>query len=320
MVTLQEAARPALSAGLALSAALLAGCGGGGGGSPSGSSALGPSNPGQVRIMLADAPLTGVQAVNVTFTKVEGLYDGEADSQAVQGSEKADEGDTNAEQDDKEDANDQWVTLSTTPQTVNLLDYANKPVSDLFRLVEVNAPSGHYKKFRFTVSAVDLVINGSHVTPALGMDRNMVEVKSQCFVDPRGQKLLVLDFDVAGSLQTDGSGFLFTPKLRLRPQEHSGTVTGTVQFQTLTTMDRFEATVELLDAAGQVAAESQVAVKPEAPQTGAQAGFVMHAVPPGSYSLRVLGDDSFQGAVTTVEPVQVTVGQSAQVDAVTLRR
>ena len=299
---------PPLGLGLILGAPLLAGCGSGG--SPS--ATLGASNPGAFHILMADAPVPGVQAVNVTFTKVEGLYDGEADSKAAEGSPQADSGDDKGEQDD----NDQWVTLSTQSHTVNLLDYANKPASALFNLVDVGVPSGHYKEFRFTLGTVDLVINGAHVTPIL--DSNTVVVKSECFVEPKEHESLVIDFDVAASLQTDGTSYHFTPKLRLLPAAHSGSVTGTVQFQATTPASEFQAQVELVDTAGQVVAESEVEIEASSPQSSAQGTFVINAVPPGTFSLQVVGDETFQGVASTPTVVQVGAGQSVQAGTVTL--
>src|SRR6266700_5462931 len=101
MVGLHRAALPVLGLGFVVSVSLLAGRGSSGSGG--GSNALGASNPGQVSIQLADAPVAGLQAVNVTFTKLEALYGGEADSRAVAHDDHADSGDEKAE----EDGNDQ---------------------------------------------------------------------------------------------------------------------------------------------------------------------------------------------------------------------
>lgn len=363
MGNLHRAALPAMGLGLALGSSLVAGCGGGGGSSSTTPATVGSVHPGAVHILLADAPVTGLQAVNVTFTKLEALYDGERDSQnrhdetvAAGGTahdQKAhhgghiqqtgdptpststpppqdggttpsagtgqttgehDDGDNNLEQDD----NDQWVTLSSDSHTVNLLDYANKPASALFNLVNVNVPSGQYKRFRFTIGAVQLVFQDGH-TAVPTLTSNTVEVKAACWVNPSGNESLVLDFDVADSLQTDGAGnYTFDPKLRLRPQKAAGTVSGTVQFQSANPVGSFEAHVDLLDASGKVVAGTEVEVEPGSPQTSAQANFVIHAVPPGSFNLKVTGDGAMQAGTSTPVPVQVGAGQAVQAGNVTL--
>jgi len=312
MVWLQRAARSAIAAGLALEVTLISGCGSHS--STGGSAAVGAANPGTVRILLADAPVAGVEAVNVTISKLEALYDGESDSRARVDDDHAVGETPDVEQDD----NDMWQTLSTTPVTVNLLDYANKPADSLFNLVSASVPSGHYKKFRFTIAAVDLVISGSHITPMLGT--NTVVVDAECFVSPRENERLVLDFDVGDSLQTGGTGFVFDPKLRLMQEDQSGSVSGAVQFQTTTPTNAFEAQVELVTDAGQVVAKSEVDIESLAPMTTGLVDFVIHAVPPGTYHVRATGDGSFQGVTNTPLLVQVGAGQSMQTEAVVLNR
>src|SRR5437867_390997 len=73
MDLLRRAAMPVRGLALALGVSLFAGCGGGGGGSTGGSGIVGASTPGKVQILLADTPVPGLTAVNVTFTKIEGL-------------------------------------------------------------------------------------------------------------------------------------------------------------------------------------------------------------------------------------------------------
>jgi uncharacterized protein DUF4382 len=310
MVTWDRKRMPARLSGLALAAALAAGCGGSGGRSGT----VGTANPGQMQIMMADDPVDGVEAVNVTLTQIEALYDGEQDSR---GRIDDDRGVASAP-DTEPDGNDQWVTLSSQPRTFNLLDYANKPFSRLLDLGNVRVPSGHYKRFRFTITAVDVVIAGVRVTPV--MTTNRVEVPSECFVSPRENETLVVDFDAGGSVQSDGSTYQFDPQLRMLQQDHSATVSGTVEFQATTPVTNFQARVELLDGAGQVAAHSEVEAASSTPQPMALAPFVIHAVPPGIYSVRVTGEQGFQGVVSAPLPVQAAGGQSVQTGAFALSR
>jgi hypothetical protein len=307
MVLMDRAARPLLGAGLALGIAMITGCGGGGGSSSGGP--VGASNPGTVRIMLADAPVTGVTAVNVTFSKIEGLYDGEADSRTREDDDHTAPSVPDSEQDD----NDQWVTLVSQSVTVNLLDFANKPLSALFGLVNASVPSGHYKKFRFTIDTAVVDINGTQFTPTL--EHNPVVVDSECFVSPHENEVLVVDFDVAESLSGANGSFQFDPHLRLAQGDHSGSVSGTVQFTSAQSVPKGEGTVALVDAGGNVVAESEVEVEDATTGgTTATANFTIHAVPPGTYTLRVTGDEGFQGTVSA--PVTVTVGPGQVVQGV----
>jgi hypothetical protein len=296
---------------VALGVLLAAGCGGGSGGA---SGAVGAANPGQIQIVLADAPVDGVEAVNVTVTKIEALYDGEQDSRGRIDDDRGVASTTDTEK----DANDEWLTLSSQTRTINLLDYANKPFSGLLGLVNVRVPSGHYKRFRFTITAVDVVIAGVHVTPV--MSTNRVEVVSECFVSPREDETLVVDFDAGGSVQSDGSTYQFDPKMRMLQQDHAATVSGTVEFQAVTPVTNFQARVELLDGTGQVVAHSEVAAASSTPQPMALAPFAIHAVPPGIYSVRVMGEQGFQGVVSTPLPVQAAGGQTVQTGAFALSR
>jgi hypothetical protein len=312
MVIWHRAAVSVMGVGLALGVSMIAGCGSGGSGS--GSDTVGAANPGRLQILLADAPVDGLDAVNVTITKIEGLYDGETESRV-----RVDDDQTVVGAPDVEpDADDRWVTLSTQPRTVNLLDYANMPATSLFNLGNATVPSGHYKKFRFTVAAVSLVVNGTPVTVVL--PDQTVEVACECFVSPSENETLVLDFDAGQSLEFDGSIYRFEPEVRLLQQDHSGMVVGTVLFQATTPSSEFGAEVELTDLAGQVVAHTSVEIEAGSPMTMGQATFVMHAVPPGSYSLRVVGDEAFQGIISDPVSVQVAAGHSAQTEAVTLSR
>ncbi len=318
MVRSYGAAWPMFGAGVALTVLLLAGCGGGGStggtGPAGGPGPVGAASPGQIHLTLADAPAPGVTAVNVTISKIEALYDGEADSQARVDDDHAATSPPNVLQDD----NDQWVILSTGTVTVNLLDYANKPASSLFNLASAGVPSGHYKKFRITINAVDVVINGGHVTPML--EQNLVEVDGECFVSPREDEALVLDFDAGASLSAQGTGYAFDPKLRLLQEDHAGSVSGTVQFQSAIPTANFGGRVELLDSGGQVVGGTTVETQMILPLNNTQAPFAIHAVPPGAYTLRVTGMDEFQGSNTAPTPVQVSAGQEVQSLAVPLIR
>src|SRR5437870_2788319 len=116
MDLLRRAAMPVRGLAIAVGVSLFAGCGGGGGGgSTGGSGIVGASTPGKVQILLADTPVPGLTAVNVTFTKIEGLYDGEADSRNRHDDDRDPASVPNVVPDD----NDQWVTLTAQAHTVN---------------------------------------------------------------------------------------------------------------------------------------------------------------------------------------------------------
>src|SRR5262249_10308726 len=122
------------------------------------------------------------------------------------------------------------------------------------------------------------------------------------------------------SLTVDGSNYRFNPTLRMMQADHAGSVTGTVQFQATTLAKNFGAKVELLDAAGHVVAQTGVKFEVDSPQGTGQAAFAMHVIPPGSFTLRITGDDDFEGITNSVSPVTVTGGKSAPVGTVSLFR
>jgi hypothetical protein len=330
MSALHRITPPALGLGLVLGVALVAGCGSSG--TKSGSNAtVGAANPGTVKVMLADAPIAGLTAVNVTFTKLEALYDGENDSQTIENNESGHtdgekdvahvdqvqqpQGDTNNGDHDDEDSNDQWVTLSDQPVgPINLLDFANKPAQDLFTALSVNVPSGHFKQFRFTLGTVTIVdAQGTHPVTLVN---NTVVVRGGWFVNPHKNKVLIVDFDVQASLTGDStSGFQFDPKLRLLPLELAGDVAGTVTFQSSTPVSKFEAEVKVQDGTGKTVAEGEVEVELNAPATSASGQYLIHAVPVGTYTVHVAGDDAMEGASQDVTGVNVVAKGTAQADA-----
>jgi hypothetical protein len=56
------------------------------------------------------------------------------------------------------------------------------------------------------------------------------------------------------------------------------------------------------------------------PQATAQVPFALHVIAPGTFRLRVTGDDDFEGSANSVEPVNILAGQTMQTGNVSLLR
>jgi uncharacterized protein DUF4382 len=257
-----------------------------------------------MKVLMADAPIAGLEAVNVTITKLEALYDGQTDSRLV-----APQAGQTISQNTVPDDNDRWITVVSQPHTLNLLDYANKPTSSLFALANINVPSGHYKRFRFTIGSVEVVANSVHVNVTL--DHTTVEVPSGGFVNPQVSTTFVVDFDVNASLISQGSELHCAPVLRLLQQDVSGTVSGLMKFPTTLPAGNYDATVELTNSSGEVVAGTMVELVSDGIEATGRTSYVIHAVPPGSYTLRVTVHGT-SGSISATVPVTVAPGQSVE--------
>jgi hypothetical protein len=170
-----------------------------------GSSGSSSGSTGSLSVRLADAPMEGVQEVNITFTKIE------ANGPAG------------------------WQTLWTTPadkpegETVNLLTLVRTD-----RLLAANpVPAGHYNQVRFLITGASLVDDNGNkvgVTVPSGLQTG-VKVNVNCDVLPGGSTALLCDFNVARSFHETppGSGsYMLQPVIKTAVQLLSGTIIGTV--------------------------------------------------------------------------------------------
>src|SRR4051812_25914884 len=178
-----------------------AGCGSGGSGTGSGS--------GQLTVLMADAPLNlgNVSAVNVTVSKVEVHSSGAG--QTGSGS---------------------WQTVFQGAKTFNLLALANvTDVTTLPHLVDGGLAPGHYDQLRIVVASASIVVNGQTLPLVIPSGAN-TGLKALPFdVASRQDTVLLLDFDVAQSVNLQGDGtYKLQPVIRLAPVTQTASVTGKI--------------------------------------------------------------------------------------------
>ena len=302
-----------LSALLVIPFALwLIGCGGGGS-----STITGVGAPGTVRLVLADAPLAGVSAVNVQVVKISLLYDGVEDSLKQNPTDNDPDPDSvaaKANETLQEDSNDQEVTLYAGDMTINLLTLANQPMTQLLQMAQTAVPSGYYTQVRLYLGDNCEIVKDDGTHAALTVPSGKLRFPLGLYVSPQELETLVLDFDLAKSLlaPTQGHGYKLMPVLHISTPETSGSITGTLQLPAGTQLtEALDAQVVVTPAVGE-ALETDVEFDPdEDANTGR---FYLHGVPPGTATVQVkIGDQ-------TVAEQQVTVetGKTADLGTITL--
>lgn len=169
----------------------LAAAGCGGGGSAS------ASGTGTLSVRLADAPDPSVTAVNVTIDRVEANVNGT------------------------------WTAVAPDPQTFNLLDLAKGSTL----LGTTSLPSGHYTQVRLFVSEATVTdADGTHNLTIPSGSNTGLKVLVNYDINEGDTTTLLLDFDVAHSINKTGSGaYHLKPVVRGVVEVLSGTITGTVK-------------------------------------------------------------------------------------------
>ena len=142
---------------------------------------------------------------------------------------EAEDGAAEQRQDGDEDRRTGWVTLATPNRAINLLELQNGKVMNLG---EQSLPTGSYKGFRLVIDPAQ-----SSVTLKDGTKPNIVwpsaartgiKVKlEQPITVTEGERLMVIDFDLAGSFVMRGTsisqnGLLFKPVVRGSAQDVAG--------------------------------------------------------------------------------------------------
>lgn len=257
----------ALTAG---TAALLAGC----------TSDTGPSTAGEVIVQLTDAPVDLLQSATVW---VSGVY-------LIGGTDPA----------------GPRYTVSTTPQSYDLLDLANGVTATLG---SVTVPAGDYTQMRLIVDSAQVTLkhglvftNGDTTrmlkTPSAQQSGLKVNFSGPVHIES-GVTVLVVDFDASRNFVITGgaahpTGVIFTPVLHASVQDVAGSIAGTVSPASANAhlyaiMNGDTVTSALAD-----------------PTTGA---YKLWYLPPGSYTVAATASGYQDGtANTTVAPSQNVTG------------
>lgn len=142
----------------------------------------GPTVSAPFRLLLTDAPLDGVEEVNVTFDEV-----------SIQDLDRGD-----------------WHTVTSTTQTFDLLSLQNGVTADL-GFTELS--TGTYGQIRLHLVDAWLVIDGEPVELEVPSGfQSGLKVLHQFTIEPDIENSLTLDFDAGESVHQTGNG-----EYRMRP-------------------------------------------------------------------------------------------------------
>lgn len=271
------------------------------------------SDGGRVKLLIADAPLDGVSAVNICITRVDLLYDGAGDTQQDDAT-NVDTEQTSAfsRATGRDSAGAGPITIFTGSQTINLLDYANQPMSNLFQLVAASVPPGHYSQLRlYLADTGNTIVVDTGSSADLTVPSGFLRVPFNFTVDSTSTQTIVLDFNLAESLlaPTQGHGWKLKPVLHISRPAATGDITGTLSLPDGTLLAQPVDVTITATATGGMTVNSVVTFTADA--GGLSRTYYLHGLPPGTVTLSAAyGGQTFDLGSTTVY-----AGQQAQVTA-----
>jgi hypothetical protein len=258
---------------------VLTGCGGGGStGGPGG-------NTGTLRVSLVDAPDPTITSLNITIDRVE------------------------AHVVNPDDLNDNepghWQTITTNPQTFDLLDL----VTNEAILGSGTLPVGRYSQVRLFISNATVTdATGTHPVTIPSAGNTGIKLNVDYTISPNQITAILLDFNVSKSLIKTGNG-----QYRLQPVSPavvkvlSGTITGTVT-RNGTPLDNADVKAVYVSG-GKYAAGTEVNTS----LTQDNGTFKIWALLPGTYNLTVTAPG---GTTATRNAVVVTANQNTAVGTI----
>jgi len=285
--------------GLLIALLGLAGCSGGGSNPIQGIGA-----PGTVRLLLADAPVDDISALNLNIVRIDLLYEGVDESEEIgdaDGDGDFEDPDDIDEPDDEmvavvrdddedeieEEDDDQRITIFQGDTVVNLLDLANQPLDNLLQLAEVAVPSGEYKAIIIYLGANNSVtlLDGTTVLPLTVTD-NELEIELDTFIMPGENDAILLDFDLSDpeTLQSGGAGWPYDPHVRVSSLNNSGSVTGVLGVpEGFNPTDEFEVDISIPTLDDEV--ETEVEAESDEEMSDNLFAFHLNGVPAGTYTV-----------------------------------
>jgi hypothetical protein len=249
------------------SALILVGCGN-----------SGSTGTGTLNLSLTDAPAAdNFSAVNITFSKV------------------------TVNQSSDENVAGGWITLSDTPQTIDLLTLNN---GTLQKLGVQNLSAGQYNQIRFYVTSAQVVLSGETID--ITLPSNMFRTVGSFTISNGVTTNLVVDFNVAKSINKNGEkdySLALKPTTRLTKVETTGSISGVVKGVATGTL----ITVSTTDANGNDIATVC---------NNDDGTFKLSYLPAGTYDLTIeangyVSDDTQKGIV-------VTTGENKELGTITL--
>lgn len=182
------ATKPAVLAILALVSALAAGCA--------------TPDEGSASIYVKDAPIHGFDEIHVVFTeiRVELEREDEDDVEDDDVDDSADDADSPDDGSEEGPGDDDWVVLFSDAGGVDVDLLAANGTKAAF-LGESSLPAGDYDEILVTVKEAYGIRNGTRVD--FVFEEKVLELDHDFLVDGGRETRLVIDFDLAGSLERE---------------------------------------------------------------------------------------------------------------------
>jgi hypothetical protein len=316
--------------GLLLGLLWLVGCSGGGSTLYNANNTPGVGAPGTVSLLLSDAPLDNVSAVNVNIVRIDLVYDGAEDSLELcdpDGDGEFEDPDDDDEltavrdedEEEEDDDDDRPITVFQGNVVVNLLDLANQPLDNLLQLSQVAVPSGKYEEAHIYLGTNNTVVllDGT-VQPLTVVDRE-IEVEMDTFIIPGETETVLLDFDLSDpdTLQepADGHGWILDLEIRVACLNNTGNVIGVLGVPDgFVPTSEFEVEVTIQTLYDEV--ETDVEVEPDDDDwDGNPYAFYLHGVPPGDHTVTFTAEYGEQTSTFTA-PVTVVRGETTDMGTV----
>ena len=194
-----------------------------------------------------------------------------------------------------------WQTFTPTDTVINVLQFSNGLFADLGNF---SVTAGNYDQMRLLLGPNSYVVVDGE-THALTIPSGMqsgVKIKGDFSVPANGTTELGLDFEAARSIHEAGNGaWIMNPVIRLMRVTASGSITGTVS--------PGDSTAVIYAISGADTISSTFSTVPSG-------DFALTLLPPGTYSVGIMADETLQD--TTITGVSVTAGQATNLGTVPL--
>ena len=274
------------------------------------------SNSGTLQVLLTDAPFpfNDVSRVDLFVVRIDAKKGDATDADVARGA---------ADNSTNENPDQDWVTVASPNQRLNLLDLRG---GTTVNLGQKSLPTGTYAGFRIVINADSSTVtlktgtvlkgntNPGIVFPSAGRSGIKIKLSSPITVGSSGanSSIIVVDFDLANSFVLRGNsiaqnGLLFKPVVRATARDISSSISGTVRSGSATGPLVANATVEVLKS-GTLVSDTSSANIVASTGTDAAGTFKAAFLPAGTYVLRAqLGTAAVLGATP------VTLAQSQDV-------
>ena len=158
-----------------------------------------PASPqtGRLKLYITDAPMAGIEQVNITFSTVEVHLNGT------------------------------WIAVTSAPITVNLLEWNN---GKIMVLGDTELGAGRYTQIRLSVSKSEIVKDGATLPLTIPSgDETGLKLVHGFDITAGTTSEIIMDFDVTKSVTKTGNGeYKLKPTIRVVEKPLTGAITGVV--------------------------------------------------------------------------------------------